>query len=249
MELIADADSRYHEARYYQYQTAARGLVTADQLRREFDKLAEYYWYGLRKYLPADRQKLCLDLPCGYGNFLYFLEKYGYRNCRGYDLDPRQVALAQTLGLAAEVGDAFAVLAHLSEPLALIAAVDFLEHLEKSQAVRFLEACYRALPAGGALILRVPSADGPFGAHDLANDITHAWGVTANALRCLLNMVGFTSVRILDFPNAHPRRGLVSAARWLACRISRWAAGLCLRVMCIGAPAVWGRSMWAVAIK
>jgi SAM-dependent methyltransferase len=249
MDHLANPTPRYHEARYYAYQTAARGLLTADRLKSEFEALAEYYWYGLRDYLPADKEQMCLDLPCGYGNFLYFLKKHGYRNCRGYDLDPRQVELARSLDLPAEWGEAFDVLANISEPVSLIACIDFIEHLEKSAAVRFLEACYQAMPAGGTLILRVPSADGPFGAHDVCNDITHAWGVTSNALCCLLNMVGFASVRILDFPNAHPRRGILSAARWMACRISRWIAGVCLRVMCIGAPAVWGRSMWAIATK
>lgn len=239
----------YYAERYYDYQTVARGLQTADQLKSAFERLLPYYWYGLRKWLPEDKARLCLDLPCGYGNFMYFLVKHGYRNCRGYDLDRRQVELARSLGLAAERGEAFDILAGLPEPPELISSLDFIEHLDKTTAIRFLEACYRALPAGGILILRTPCADGPFGAHDRFNDITHEWGLTSNALQCLLKMVGFSSVRILDFTTAHPGRGVVHAARWAACRVLRSAASLLLRIACVGGPAVWGRSMWAVATK
>lgn len=239
----------YYQERFYAYHTIARGLLTVDQLKNAFEPLSRQYWHKLRSYLPANKSQMCLDLPCGFGNFLYFMKKYGYDNCRGYDLDPRQVELAQSLGLEASVADAFDVLANLPEVPSLIASIDFLEHLDKSTAIRFLDACYNSLPAGGTLILRTPSADGPFGAHDLYNDITHEWGVTSNSLRCLLNMVGFTTVRVLDTPDCHATGGVERAVRLAACRIARWAVGLLFRIMCLGLPSVWERSMWVIATK
>jgi len=240
---------KYYEQRWYDYQTIARGLLTVDQLTRAFESCSEQYWYSLRSYLPVNKSQLCLDLPCGYGNFLYFLKKHGYQNCRGYDLDRSQVALAQSLGLQAAQADAFIVLANLTETPSLIASIDFVEHLEKSSALRFLEACYERLSPGGTLILRTPCADGPFGAHDVHNDITHQWGLTSNSLRCVLAMVGFSSIQVLDIPGVSPSGGAVQAARWAACKMSRWVAGILLRIMCVGSPSVWGPSMWAVAIK
>ena len=100
----------YYQERYYSYQTTARGLLTPADLAASFERLAPLYGKLLSKYLPRDKTALCLDLPCGYGNFLYFLHKNGYTHCQGYDLDPRQVELACSIGLPAQCGDAFQAL-------------------------------------------------------------------------------------------------------------------------------------------
>jgi len=138
--------SQYYQQRYYAYQTIARGLLTVEQLAQSFEALSHVYWYALHRYLPRDKSAVCLDLPCGYGNFLYFLKKHGYRNCRGYDLDPRQVGLATSLGCQAAEGNVFDVLANLAVTPSLIASIDFIEHLDKSTALRFSKPATRAYP-------------------------------------------------------------------------------------------------------
>ena len=44
----------------------------------------------------------------------------------------------------------------------------------------------------------MPCADGPFGAHDWCNDLSHKWAATSGALAGTLRAVGFSSVSILD---------------------------------------------------
>ncbi len=249
MDTNFEKAERYYQQRYYTYQTVARGLLTVQDLTVKFESLSRYYWNSLRRHMPSDKSKLVLDLPCGYGNFLYFLRKHGYANSKGYDLDPLQVALARTLDLDAQVENAFKVLEILSESPSMIVSIDFIEHLDKSSALRFLEKCFERLPPGGRLIIRTPCADGPFGAHDLCNDITHEWGLTSNALSCILSMVGFSSVSILDVPHVSPSGGPLQACRWLVCKLSRAVVGTIFKAMCIGPPRVWERSMWAVAQK
>lgn len=237
----------YYQERYYSYQTVARGLSTPAELVASFERAAPLYSTLLSRYLPRDKSALCLDIPCGYGNFLYFLLKSGYSRCEGYDLDPRQVELACSIKLPAQCSDAFLALDRDFGEIGLIASLDFLEHLDKSSAVSFLEACYRSLRQGGVLILRTPCCDGFFGAHDTHNDITHEWGVTSNALHCLLAMVGFASVEFLDdLPSGD---GPIAFARLVACKCARAATAFALRLMYLGPPKIWGRSMWAIAIK
>jgi len=245
--LSTDRFSHYYQRRYYAYQSISRGWRTEAQLKAASQDAADDYLSSLGRWLPGDRSSLCIDLPCGAGRFLYFLRTRGYSNAVGYDIDPHQISLARMLGLDASCGDAFEVLSSLPGEPALIASLDFLEHLDRDSAVRFLEACFCALRPGGALVLRTPCCDGPFGAHDRHNDITHEWGVTSNALRCLLGMVGFETIHVID-PLPPPISLYMFVRRQLS-KVTRSAAGVVVRLMGLSPPAVWSRSFYAVAIK
>src|SRR5690349_110334 len=81
-----------------------------------------------RKYLPLlrgiDQQARVLEIGCGSGELLAFLQSRGFLNAHGIDISPEQVALARARGVDAEVGDAL----RTSGSYALIIAVDVLEH-------------------------------------------------------------------------------------------------------------------------
>jgi len=236
-----------YKNRYYDYQTIARGLLDEDALKDRFEKLREWYGCRIGKHLPRNLEARCLDVPCGYGNFLYFLKSKGYRNVEGFDLDEHQVKLARLLDLPATKGDAFDILSAESGQYDLISSLDFIEHLTKDEALKFIDACKDKLAEGGVLILRTPCADGPFGAHDAWNDLTHQWGLTSNVLQTILEMCGFVNVQILD-ERPEPTSP-INALRWLFFFPSRMLAG----ALCIGLgmrpPKIWTRSMMAVAYK
>jgi SAM-dependent methyltransferase len=235
---------RRHEEAYYGYQTQARGLLTREALQRRFEKLRPWYARRLGRFLPRRLDATCLDLPCGYGNFLYFLRAAGYVNSVGYDRDPEQVRLAQLLGLPARNGDAFDVLSGGGDGWDCISSIDFLEHLTRDDALAFLGLCRRRLAPGGVLIVRTPSADGPFGAHDRYADLTHQWAMTATVLRTVLQMSGFESIAILDErPQPYNAVNLVRLGVFHGARLA--ANGVCL-ALGLDPPALWSRSMWAV---
>ena len=236
-----------YEKAYYEYQTRARGLLTKESLSVYFDKLAKWYDARLKTSLPQDKQARCLDIPCGFGNFLYFLKSKGYLNIQGIDLDPKQVALAQLMELPATQGDAFTFLSNAKSSTDLIASIDFIEHLDKNRVLDFLALTYDCLKPGGTLILRAPSGDGPFGAHDAWNDLTHQWGMTASLLNALLEMHGYEDVKILD---ERPQPGgIVDTFRWLVFFPAKMLAdGFCM-ALGMRPPAIWTRSMIAIGRK
>ena len=80
---------------------------------------------NLKKYLPKDINSSCLDVPCGYGNFLYFLRSKGYKNVIGYDFDEAQIKLAQLLALPAKKNDLFKVLEESVVDYDLISSFDY----------------------------------------------------------------------------------------------------------------------------
>ena len=49
--------------------------------------------------LPTRKDAAILDLGCGYGKFLYFLQNEGYTETRGIDLNPQQLEVARSLGV------------------------------------------------------------------------------------------------------------------------------------------------------
>ena len=236
-----------YEKAFYDYQTLARGLLDKNALQIRFDKLASFYGRRLKKFLPKSKDALCLDVPCGYGNFLYFLDINGYVNIVGIDSDKKQIDLAKLMQLPAELGDAFEVLSDKEQSYDLITSLDFIEHLSKDAALIFLDLCFKRLNAGGKLILRAPCSDGPFGSHDTWNDITHKWAMTSNLLRTLLEMEGFTNINILD-ERPQPT-GFVELIRWLIFLPSKFMADIICICLGMRPPKIWSRSMIAVACK
>lgn len=236
-----------YQERYYSYQTKARGLLSVHSLTSHFEKLRIWYEGRIQKFLPVNLNAKCLDIPCGYGNFLYFLRAKGYRNIAGFDLDESQVGLACLLELPAKKGDAFDVLAESIDQFDLISSLDFIEHLSKDDALKFIEECRNRLNDGGVLILRTPCADGPFGAHDAWNDLTHKWGMTSNVLQTILELIGFSKVYILD--ERPVPTSLLNTIRWLVFLPTKAFASAFCMALGMRPPRIWTRSMIAVAYK
>jgi SAM-dependent methyltransferase len=186
-------------------------------------------------------------VPCGSGNFLYFLRRKAYVDIVGCDAEARQVGLARALGLPAFKREAMEILADQGRTYGLISSLDFIEHLSRDDALRFVALCHERLAPGGVLILRTPSADGPFGAHDAWNDLTHQWAMTSGVLEGILEMSGFQRIAILDErPQPHDLVNAVRAAAFLAARA---VASTAVFALGLTPPRVWSRSMWGVGYK
>lgn len=231
----------------YEHQTDLRGLKEPAELIRSFTKTAKWYKCRLKKFLPKDPFAEILDLPCGYGNFLYFLKKQGYKNVLGVDLDPRQIELATSIGLNALVEDALLFLTNKNNTYDLISSIDFLEHLEKDELLKFLQLCFKALKKDGQFILRTPCSDGLFGARDRYNDLTHEIGFTSGVIRGVLEVIGFKDIVILD-ERPQPYK-LVNLVRWVLFVAFTGLANLVLLAIGISPPRVWTTSMWVSTRK
>jgi 2-polyprenyl-3-methyl-5-hydroxy-6-metoxy-1,4-benzoquinol methylase len=227
-------------------QRAAR--LTRAELAKTHEHASRWYAEFLRPWLPPDLQTPMLDLPCGTGNLLYALQALGYQRVDGVDSDEEQVNLARALGLNARKGDAFEVLAETTPgSVGRIFALDFIEHLEKEQAFRFCKLACAALRPGGMILCRTPSADGPFGAADRYNDVTHKWALTSTASHPFLALAGFSKIEVID--EAPVPYKLANKIRRLLFRATTRSLGAYLHLVGIGAPAIWTRSMWIIGEK
>jgi 2-polyprenyl-3-methyl-5-hydroxy-6-metoxy-1,4-benzoquinol methylase len=233
-----------YRRRFYDFQTQARRLTSREALEKAFNRDTGRFRAMFAGILPRSRAARILDCGCGFGNVLYQLRSLGFERSLGIDADPKQVALAQSLGLPARRGEILSFLKKQKAAWDVLFAVDFIEHLTKDQAIRFLDAAARALKPGGLLLLRTPCCDGLFGAAHRHNDITHEWGLTSVAAENLLRMCAFEDIRILDERPRRPQR-----LWWLRVPLFYAARlGVSAVVRCLGLPPVpvWSLSMWVL---
>lgn len=185
---------------WYEFTNSARGISNAKDVQLITDEYASYYERMLGSVLPSDKNSPIYEVGCGPGIALNILRKLGYRNLKGTDLSASATAIARELGLNVTQANSIEDLAsHPDGSFSRIIAIDVIEHLEKSELVRFLHIARSKLRSpDGMLILRCPNGDSPIVGRNLYNDPTHVWTYTSTALTGLLSMSGFKGAIFLD---------------------------------------------------
>ena len=212
-------------ARYFSTFYGALHTATPASLEKDCQTWKDYF----RNLLPQDKLARILDMGCGYGSFLYFLAKEGYSHAVGVDVSGEQVEVARKLGVPnVLLGDGRDFLEKHPVEFDCLTAVDLLEHFDKEEILSLLCAVHRSLKPGGRLILRVPNADGPFGAKILFSDFTHELAFTPNSIRQVLMTAEFECPEV--YPEGPRVHGLTSAARWVV-----WKAISVLLLLYLGA--------------
>jgi 2-polyprenyl-3-methyl-5-hydroxy-6-metoxy-1,4-benzoquinol methylase len=203
------------------YMRKTRDLAGGDR-RSEKD----YYRAKFSRWLPDDLESVILDIGCGAGTFLGYLNEKGYRNISGLDISPERVSLARKSLPEVEFqqGNLFDFLADKMKAYDCIVALDVIEHLEKERVLEFLDAAYRSLRPGGGLILQTPNAASPWSMETRYGDFTHDCCFTPGSLRQLLVMAGFSEI---VFQEAGPSpQGIISFVRFVLWK----AVSFCFRL-------------------
>jgi SAM-dependent methyltransferase len=165
--------------------------------------------------LPIERRARILDLGCGYGEFLYFLQCHGYRNASGVDLSDWQLEIGRSLGVSnLQRGDAANVLAESPGQFDFISAIDVLEHIPKNEIVALLEGIYLALRPGGRFVCQVPNL-AAFYSPLFYMDFSHETPFTAPSLKQALQLAGFQAIRVLPMgPVVHGLKSAIRSFLW-----------------------------------
>jgi cyclopropane fatty-acyl-phospholipid synthase-like methyltransferase len=168
----------------------------------------------VQRHFPADKDAAVLDLGCGHGALIHFARQLGYRNVRGVDGSPEQVAAAQHLGIegVAEGDLNDMLLAQPDASLDVVVAYDVIEHFTRDELLPFVDQVHRVLRPGGDWIIHAPNGESPFGSRMRYWDLTHEMAFTRTSLSQILLSSGFRDVRCFeDTPVVH---GAKSAVRW-----------------------------------
>ena len=184
------------EAFLERYHTLKGREETVDPRRRAV--IFESFRRTLGPWLPQDKNAAILDVGCGEGVFLSFLESLGYTNLHGFDYSPENVELCREQGLKF-VGrhDALRMREYdLPQGYDAIFALDLIEHLPKDSAVPFLQQMRSRLAPGGYVVLQTPNMACVYGLFHRYDDLSHEYCLTEGSARGLLTTAGFEALTI-----------------------------------------------------
>lgn len=151
----------------------------------------------LGMHLSELRGTPALDIGCGMGFTMLFLQQEGYHPVQGIDIDAGQVAASLRKGLdVVQVDDASAFIDQQGQRYGMIVAMDVLEHMTPNEQLVVLRSAYRALLPGGRFICSVPNANSTIAARQRYNDFTHHTSFTEHSLDFLLFNGGFRQIEI-----------------------------------------------------
>ena len=147
--------------------------------------------------LPSDRNSRILDIGCGAGHFLYYLKRKEYTNFLGIDISPQQVEFCEkNISKNVKQADILEFLKDSEGGYSVIAAHDVLEHIPKEKILKLLKLVLKSLDNGGIFLLRVPNMSNPLSLDSRYRDFTHEVGFTEKTLYQILQMTGFSDIRI-----------------------------------------------------
>jgi len=151
-----------------------------------------------RGYLDVlgDRRRV-VDVGCGRGELIEILRAEGV-DAYGVEREPDFVRLASDRGIPVQEGDGIAHVEGLA-PGAVdgVVASHVVEHLAPSEVLRLVEAAWRALPAGGVLILETPNPESLVaGSVNFHRDLTHRRPIHPDTLAFVCESAGFAQVAI-----------------------------------------------------
>lgn len=161
----------------------------------EFRKRAIIYQKQFGRFLPKDRTSKIIDLGCGNGSIVWWLQQGGFLNAEGTDVSAEQVKAAKDLDLKnIKQGNLFEYIKNKKAFYDVIFLRDVIEHFNKEEIMLMLEFCYNSLTDNGIIIIQAPNAESPFGSRMRYGDFTHETSFTGASLSQILRSVGFNSI-------------------------------------------------------
>src|SRR5690242_14493731 len=95
MAIKKDWKTRLYDA----YVSNGQALSVEGSPELAFRPRAPYIKFVIKKYLPYERDTSIIDLGCGHGAYIYFLQNEGFTNVSGIDVSFEQVKLARKMGI------------------------------------------------------------------------------------------------------------------------------------------------------
>ncbi len=184
-------------------------------------RIARQFLNRWGRWLPANKGVPVLDLGCGSGLFLIFLQSLGYQELYGVDRCETELARGRRQGLANLVcANALDYLQGQHERFELITAFHFFEHLNKDEILALLELIHQALRPEGRVLIVTPNGLSPFGGATRYWDFSHETGFTPASWRQLARLYGFCDVRFEEYgPLPHSLLGLIRCGLWYLVRL------------------------------
>lgn len=180
-----------------------------------------------------------LELGCGNGLFLRFLEQAGAADFLGVDGDSRVIEeIPEGLRARVVIADFKAFFAGCQRRFDRVVLFDVLEHFAPADAAALLSAIADVLAPGGKVVIRVPNMGSPFGLGVQYNDVTHQSAFTPGSLAQVARAAGY------PLPDFHPQ---AYSSRWRELREALLTRTLSWFLA--APPMIWSPNMIAVLCR
>lgn len=192
----------------------AQGDATLINIRKQFPVWKKYF----SKFLPADKKINILDVACGDGGLVLWLQNSGYELSEGIDISSEQIKKAQDLG-AKNIfeSDMLSYLGAREGKYDLIFMRDIIEHIKKDEMFGVLERVVNSLKTGGQLVIQTPNAESPLSGRLRYCDFTHEVGFTQDSMHEVLLAAGLKEIK--TYPTGPVVHGLKSLVRFVFWKI------------------------------
>jgi cyclopropane fatty-acyl-phospholipid synthase-like methyltransferase len=192
-------NSSYRDKIYNQYVDTYSIVYHKESLEAELSLRSKLYDINYKTLFPQKSDLNILELGCGPGFFLKYLQNRGYSNYLGIDGSAQQLSLASSMDVKNILNeDIFSFLRTTSRRFDVICSFHVLEHFTKIEIIDLLKLIHKNLNKGGRLIIEVPNSGSPlFGANNRYSEFTHETGFSATSLKELFLFSGFMNVSVL----------------------------------------------------
>lgn len=224
------------------------GKLTINEIKKQFPAWRIYF----SGFLPQDKKAKIIDIGCGNGSFVYWLNELGYENAEGIDISEEQIESARNLGIKninqTNVIDFLNKSANNDfGEYDIIFARDLIEHFNKEEILNLLELIYRVLRKNGILIIQTPNAEGPFSGRYRYWDFTHEISFTESSISQVLAVSGFSEISI--YPVRPAIHGLKSFVRFIFWRLFEFVLRFYLLIETGASKGIFTQNLIAVAKK
>ena len=208
----------YKEKIYSSYKTIHYSNIYLPNTLTKIEHHFRSWDYYFGKLLPPEKKARIVDLGCGDGNFVYYLQKRGYENVRGFDFSRELIEYGTELGIKnLEVNSLDSILSNSEAEFDVIIIRDVLEHLEAPIIMETLAKACSRLSTKGMLLLQVPNGEGLYFSSIFYGDFTHSTAFSRSSLMQIGLASGFS--RISCFQMEPPPVSVAGRIRNLLWRI------------------------------
>lgn len=204
-----------YRSKIYKHYSSNRTLKLAPETIEGFKPREPYFKKLIRDHFPQNKKTKILEIGCGHGAFLYYVQQAGYIDTVGIDGSEEQVQEARRLGISHIKHVNIIEYLHGvdDDSLDLLIAFDVIEHFSKDELSDLLDEFHRVLKKGGKIICHQPNGEGPFGSFMRHWDYTHEIAFTRESIAQIFLSSGFTNINSYeDKPVVH---GIKSFFRFL----------------------------------
>ncbi len=142
-----------------------------------------------------------LEIGCGNGRFLKYLDNQGYANVEGIDVSQDQVSFGKKEFQLKNISvqDTIPYLTAKKKKYDVIYMMDVAEHLELEYLVELGRIIHQKLKPGGRLIMQAPNGLAPLSPNRFS-DVTHLRAYTSYSFTQLQKMFGFQEISNYELP-------------------------------------------------